>query len=109
MDRILAQGSRVVLVDLPIPRWHAGRSPLYREYLRRKLMLLLDLEARAEFSYLEMNDLNGDPDFSDEVHPKPRVTRQWAARIAGLISAVGDDVAPESRVSKQGSLAAVQP
>jgi hypothetical protein len=109
IDSILARGSRVVLVDLPIPRWHAGRSPLYREYLRRKIVLLLDLETREEFSYLEMNDLNSDLEFSDEVHPKPRVTRQWAARIAGLISAVGDDVAPESRVSKDGSLAAVQP
>ena len=109
IDRILAQGSRVVLVDLPIPRWHAGRSPLYREYLTRKVALLSDLEAREGFSYLEMNGLNSDHEFSDEVHPKPRVTRQWAARIAGLISAVGDDVAPESRVSKDGSLAAVRP
>ncbi len=27
--RILAQGSKAVLVDLPIPRWHAERSPFY--------------------------------------------------------------------------------
>jgi hypothetical protein len=109
IDRILAQGSRVVLVDLPIPRWHAERSPLYGEYLQHKIILLLDLESREGFSYLEMNDLNSDLEFSDEVHPKPRVTWAWAARIAGLISTVGDDVAPESRLSKGGTLAAEQP
>jgi hypothetical protein len=108
VDRILAQGSRVVLVDLPIPRWHAEGSPFYQEYLRHKKTLLSDLGGRDGFSYLEMIDLNGDLEFSDEVHPKPRVTRQWAERVAGLISTAGD-VAPDSRVSKGGTLAAGQP
>jgi hypothetical protein len=108
IDRILAQGSRVVLVDLPIPRWHAERSPLYDDYLRHKKMLLSNLGGRDGFAYLEMADLNSDLEFSDEVHPKPRVTRQWAARVAGIIGAVGD-AAPESRVSKGSTLAAGQP
>ena len=108
IDRILAQGSRVVLVDLPIPRWHAERSPLHREYLRRKRMLLADLGARDGFAYLEMGDLNDDLEFSDEVHPKPRVTRQWAARVAGLIGTLGD-VAPGPQVSRSGTLAAGLP
>jgi hypothetical protein len=85
IDRTLAQGSRIVLVDLPIPRWHAQRSPFHQEYLRHKETLLSDLGARDGFSYLEMIDLNGDDEFSDEVHPKPRVTPQWAARVAGFI------------------------
>ncbi len=108
IDRILSQGSRVVLVDLPIPRWHAERSPFYPEYLKHTRMLLSELGARDGFTYLEMPDLNGDLEFSDEVHPKPRVTRQWAARVAGLIS-TASDVAPESQVSKVGTLTAGQP
>jgi hypothetical protein len=108
IDRILAQGSRVVLVDLPIPRWHAERSPLNQEYLRHKKTLLADLGGRDGFAYLEMGDLNDDLEFSDEVHPKPRVTRQWAERVAGVISTVAD-VASESRASKGGTLAAGQP
>jgi hypothetical protein len=108
IDKILAQGSRVVLVDLPIPRWHAARSPLYEDYLRHKKMLLSNLGGRDGFAYLEMTDLNSDLEFSDEVHPKPRVTRQWAARVAGIIGTVGD-VAPESPASKGGTLAAGQP
>jgi hypothetical protein len=83
--RILAQGSRVVLVDLPIPRWHAERSPFYANYLNRKKSLLSALQGKPGFSYLEMADQNDDLDFSDEVHPKPRVTPLWATRIAALL------------------------
>lgn len=82
---ILERGSRVVLVDLPLPRWHAERSPFYADYLRQKKALLTDLKARDGVAYLEMTDLDGDVDFSDEVHPKPRVTQQWAARVAALV------------------------
>jgi hypothetical protein len=89
IDRIRAQGSRVVLVDLPIPRWHAERSPFYSDYLKHKKALLSTLEGREGISYLEMVDQTSDIDFSDEVHPKPRVTRQWAARVAALIGAAG--------------------
>jgi hypothetical protein len=82
---ILAQGSRVVLVDLPIPRWHQQRSPFYADYSRQRDILLMGLQGTAGFSYLEMAEQNDDLDFSDEVHPKPRVTRLWATRVAMLI------------------------
>ncbi len=108
IDRILAQGSKVVLVDLPIPRWHAERSPIYPGYLRHEKVLLSHFDGRDGFAYLEMSDLNGDLEFSDEVHPKPRVTWQWAARIAGLIGTAGG-VAPESRTAGGGTLAAGRP
>src|SRR5580658_869825 len=108
IDRILAQGSRVVLVDLPIPHWHEERSPLYREYLGHRTSLVSDLAGRTGFAYLEMTDLNSDLEFSDEVHPKPRITQQWAARVAGLINTAGD-AATEPRASKGGTLAAGQP
>jgi hypothetical protein len=83
--RILAQGSKVVLVDLPIPRWHAERSPFYANYLSHKKTLVSTLQGKAGFSYLEMADLNDDLDFSDEVHPKPRVTPLWATQVAALL------------------------
>jgi hypothetical protein len=83
--RLLAEGSRVVLVDLPIPRWHADRSPYYASYLMRKKNLLDDLNAKPGFIYLEMADKDEDLDFSDEVHPKPRVTPIWAQRVAALL------------------------
>ncbi len=83
--RVLARGSKVVLVDLPIPHWHAERSPFYAHYLDRKQALLSVLEGKPGFSVLEMADENEDLDFSDEVHPKPRVTPHWAGQIAALL------------------------
>ena len=83
--RILAQGSKAVLVDLPIPHWHAERSPFYANYLNRKKTLLSVLQGQPGFSYLEMTDKNDDLDFSDEVHPKPRVTPLWATQVATLL------------------------
>jgi hypothetical protein len=83
--KTLEQGSKVVLVDLPLPHWHEQRSPFYPDYLRQKKLLLADLQGRDGLVYLEMTGHNDDLDFSDEVHPKPRVTPQWAARIAALI------------------------
>jgi hypothetical protein len=83
--RILAQGSKAVLVDLPIPRWHAERSPFYAAYLSRKKTLLSVLQGKQGFTYLEMADQNDDLDFSDEVHPKPRVTPLWARQVAALL------------------------
>jgi hypothetical protein len=109
IERILGQGSRVVLVDLPIPRWHAERSPFYPDYLLHMKMLLADLAGRDGLNYLEMIDQNSDLDFSDEVHPKPRVTQQWAARVAALLSEAGDDVVPGSRTTRAGLLGAQQP
>ncbi len=108
IDRILAQGSKVVIVDLRIPRWHADRSPYYQDYQRRKSALLAVLGARDGFAYLEMADLNTDLEFSDEVHPKPRITRRWAAHIAALIG-TGGDKSPDARGSNGGTLAAGQP
>jgi hypothetical protein len=84
--RTVAQGSRVVLVDLPIPRWHAENSPFYPDYLRQKNLLLAALQEKAGVTHLEMADQNNDLDFSDEVHPKPRVTQQWAARVAAQLT-----------------------
>jgi hypothetical protein len=83
--RILAQGSKAVLVDLPIPHWHAERSPFYANYLSQKKTLLSDLQGKPGFVYLEMADRNDDLDFSDEVHPKPRVTPIWATQVAALL------------------------
>ena len=108
IDRIRTQGSRVVLVDLPIPRWHAERSPFYADYLKHKKALLSTVEGRDGIAYLEMVGQNSDIDFSDEVHPKPRVTRQWAARVAALISAAGGVVAG-AQADRGGAYAAEHP
>ncbi|MEP7295460.1 MAG: hypothetical protein ABI702_04670 [Burkholderiales bacterium] len=86
IEGILAEGGRVVLVDMPIPRWHAKGSPLAADYRHRIDVLLADLSARPGVSVLAMGDMATDNDFSDEVHPKPRVTERWAERLAAALN-----------------------
>jgi hypothetical protein len=97
--KILDQGSRVVLVDLPLPRWHEQRSPFYPDYLRHKKSLLAELQGRDGIAYLEMTDHDGDFEFSDEVHPKPRITPLWAERIAAVIGTGGSGLVAGSKNS----------
>jgi len=87
IDSILAEGGRVVLVDMPIPQWHAQGSVLAADYRRRIDTVLTDMRTRPGVTVLTMNDAVTDDDFSDEVHPKPRVTGRWAERLAAALNA----------------------
>jgi hypothetical protein len=82
VDTVLADGGKVVLVDMPIPPWHAAGSPLHADYLARTDQLVRKLTARPGVSLIRMTQAGADDDFSDEVHPKPRVAPLWAARLA---------------------------
>ena len=89
VDGILTEGGRVVLVNLPIPEWHAQGSVLAADYRRHMETLLPELKRRAGVSVLRMDDAGAGDDFSDEVHPKPRVTERWAQRLAAELNADG--------------------
>lgn len=86
VERMTADGSRVVLVDLPIPDWHREGSALARDYERRLAGLLPELKARPGVVVLSLAAQDGADDFSDEVHPKPRVSPRWAAQLAEAVS-----------------------
>ncbi|MDL2337687.1 MAG: hypothetical protein QFE16_07595 [Pseudomonadota bacterium] len=85
VEGILAEGGRVILVDMPIPQWHARASPLSTDYRTHLASLLSGLQAHAGVTVLRMDGADADEDFSDEVHPKPRVTERWAQRLAAAI------------------------
>ncbi len=85
VTRITEQGGRVLLVDLPIPSWHSRGSALARDYELRLSRALPALRALPGVSVLSLADQRADDDFSDEVHPKPRVSPRWAARVAEAI------------------------
>lgn len=89
IDGILAEGAGVVLVDLPIPTWHVQGSVLAADYRRRIDERLASLRTRLGVMVLTMDKAANDDDFSDEVHPKPRVTGLWAERLASALNAVG--------------------
>lgn len=88
VDTVLASGGRVLLVDLPLPRWHAEGSPYEASYRRQRQALLQRLNGRAGVSFLSLRDADRPEDFSDEVHPRPRVTARWAERLALALNAL---------------------
>jgi hypothetical protein len=85
-DRVLAQGARLLLVDLPLPRWHKTASPYQAIYETRAHQLFDRLNGRSGFGFLDMDHLDNDADFYDEVHPKPRAAATWADRLAATLS-----------------------
>jgi hypothetical protein len=85
IGRILASGGKVVLVDLPIPKWHSSRSPFYESYLKRRDALLAELKGTPGFRFVDMGEQDNDLDFSDEVHPKPTIAPRWASTIASAL------------------------
>ncbi len=85
-EAILAEGSRLALVDLPLPQWHKEHSPYYGYYEHRKTGLVNRFIRRPGFAFLDLGELDGDANFYDEVHPKPRVTAAWAERLAPVLS-----------------------
>ncbi|MGY8679175.1 hypothetical protein Q2941_15440 [Bradyrhizobium sp. UFLA05-153] len=82
VDRLLNSGERVVLVDLPIPAWHRNASPYYAGYREALQALVPSFEDRPGFEFLSMGDLDGDLDYSDEVHAKPHLAVVWSERLA---------------------------
>lgn len=85
-DQILTDGSKLILVDLPLPKWHKQRSPYQRYYEDRRAQVLKRWTGRPGFVFVDMSDLDSDADFYDEVHPRPRVTISWARRLAAALS-----------------------
>ncbi|HEX3522956.1 MAG TPA: hypothetical protein VHT52_12820 [Stellaceae bacterium] len=84
--RVLAEGSKLLLVDLPLPKWHRERSPYEGYYEARRAKFVKQWAARPGFSFMDMSDMDRDQDFLDEVHPRPRVTILWARRLAQALS-----------------------
>ena len=82
VDEILATGGRVIVMNLPIPHWHEQGSPYQSEYRKRAHELLAALSRRSGVSVFQLQDVGEDDEFSDEVHPKPRVAEQWAQQLA---------------------------
>ncbi|HUN45176.1 MAG TPA: hypothetical protein VMU85_01590 [Stellaceae bacterium] len=97
VDDILASGSKVILVALPLPQWHERQSPYQASYVEKKNRLLARLATRPGVAILSLEDLDADPNFQDEVHPKPRVSHLWAERLANVVAAQGPASASSSR------------
>jgi hypothetical protein len=78
-------GSRILILDLPIPSWHRQSVPYDAEYHRRLEFLMPKLKSMPNVEVGTMNGLFADRDFLDAVHPRPRVSPKWAQIAADFI------------------------
>lgn len=87
---ISQSGGRLVIVDLPIPSWHAQGAPAFADYQKRKGFFLQQILQIPGVSYVNMQSGFPDDDFYDSVHPKPIAAVAWAKRIGdGIRGAIG--------------------
>jgi hypothetical protein len=82
-------GSRVIIAILPIPRWHAHNSRYTHSFEARIDDLKSALSILPGVSLLDLQDLDDDDNFYDEVHPRPRCSSVWERRLAALIGSAG--------------------
>ncbi len=88
--RISRTGGRVIVADLPLPAWHAERSPYQAEYLQRTKSLFKTLASLPGVRVVRVRADSADA-FSDEVHPKPKATRGWAEQLATVLNERSDE------------------
>ena len=84
--KIEAVGSRLLILELPIPQWHRERAAHYPTYLRKKQGLRTQLAANKHVSFVNMEDLDDNNAFHDSVHPKPRTRKLWSQLLADRLA-----------------------
>jgi hypothetical protein len=84
--RISDAGDRLVLVDLPLPRWHAEAVPASIDYSRRKHAYFAPALRLPGIYYLDMEGSATDEDFYDSVHLRPKACIELAHRLARTLA-----------------------
>jgi hypothetical protein len=83
IERLLEARENVVVVDLPLPKWHQETSVYDSKYRQRLPGLIRKFTGREGFAFSDVSGLSkDDDDYSDEVHPKLRLAKLWAERVA---------------------------
>ena len=85
IEELLDARKTVVLVDMPIPTWHRDRSPWTPSYAGALQDTVARFTGRPHFVFVDTHDLGADDNFTDEVHPKPHLARELAARVAATL------------------------
>jgi hypothetical protein len=84
-SEISRSGASLVLIDLPIPKWHSENLPYDSIYQERLDPYLKKMALLPGFSYGSMRDGFSDNDFVDSAHPHPQITRLWSKRAYKII------------------------
>jgi hypothetical protein len=88
IEELLLSGEKVVIADLPIPAWHRDASPHQPGYSQALQILVQQFSDRPGFKFMSMPDLDGNLDYSDEVHAKPHLAKVWSTRLADALNSL---------------------
>jgi hypothetical protein len=67
-------GSRLVLVDMPIPKWHSDASPHFKYYQKVKTGYIKQMLLNKNTEYINLQNTLVDDDFAEMAHPKNEST-----------------------------------
>lgn len=107
IGKLLLSGEKVVIVDLPIPAWHRDASPYESSYRAALKDLLQQFGNRPNFTAMSMDDLDGNLDYSDEVHAKRHLAEVWSIRLANVLDSFLCQDKPEKQ--RQVTLQSLKP
>lgn len=82
VDEARADGSPVVIANLPIPAWHSATMHYDADYAARIDAFVASYRNDPLVASIDMRDMNDDTWFTDEVHPKPKIVPLWIRRIS---------------------------
>jgi hypothetical protein len=72
---------KLIIVDLPITKWHQVGSPLFTYYQKEMRSYLEKITCSANIVYVSLQDLNDPSYFIDSVHVRPEYTFLWAKNL----------------------------
>lgn len=89
MTMVTAHGGKLLLVDMPIPLWHAEASAHDRSYHARLPGFLKTLVANTNVRYGSLRDLDRSELFYDGHHPNPSTRPILASRLVDKLHEFG--------------------
>ena len=86
-----------MIVDLPLPSWHARGVNAFADYQRRKWTFYGAMLRIRDVSYINLQQGFPDDGFYDSIHPKPKAAEEWAIRMAVGLRSQLESRAPRSQ------------
>jgi len=103
IDRLLDAREKVVVVDLPLPKWNQKVSVYDSKYRQRLPGLLKKFAGREGFAFSDLSGLSTDDDeYSDEVHLKPHLAKLWAEHVGKTAKSVACPVVNSALAGQAG-------
>lgn len=87
-QRVTAKGGRLVIVDMPLPRWHMDRSPYFRDYQQRKIKFLKTTSSSDRVTILNFQDMDDDADYRDSGHVNQAGAIKLSRRLGAALARI---------------------